>query len=182
MFSIAGDVTPDGAVREGPILINGSTTLDDAATLEIVFDDGKSVTVPVVWVSEPIDAGFYGYEVPREKWAVGRRPRLLILRDADGRELRRDSSAFEAPWFRPGPSDSLAECLFRRGGKPCLDAAVGKRGPSKTREEPARPPRWVTGDRLDTSRRRVRRRESVGREEARSPGPPSKDAITRRDA
>jgi hypothetical protein len=145
MFSIAGDVTPDGAVREGPVLINGSTTLDDAAVLEIAFEDGESVTVSVVWVSEPIDAGFYGYQVPREKWAVGHRPRLLILRDADGRELRRDSSAFEAPSFRPGPSQGLVECLFRRGGKPCLDAALGKRGPSTTREEPARPPRW--GDR-----------------------------------
>ena len=144
-LSIAGDITPEGAVRQGPVLIDGSTTIDDADTLEIVFEDGKSVTVPVVWVSEPIDAGFYGYEVPREQWAVGHRPTLVILRDADGRELRRDSSAFSAPSFRPGPSDGLVECLFRRGGKPCLDAALGSRGPSKTDEEPARPPKWGGG-------------------------------------
>lgn len=142
VFSIGRDVTPEGVIRGEPVLIHGSTTLADAATVEIRFEDGASVTVPVVWVSEPIDAGFFGYEVPRTNWAVGHRPTLLVLRDAQGRELRRDSSAFAAPSFRRGPSTGLAECLFRTGGKTCVDAALGRGAPSRARTSPTRPYGW----------------------------------------
>src|SRR5437764_820974 len=88
----------------------------------------RSVASPVVWVSAPIDAGFFGYEVPAAHWRVGSRPILLILRDADGNELRRDSSAFEVPAFRQGPSTGLAPCIVRGGGDACLKAAFGSDG------------------------------------------------------
>jgi hypothetical protein len=142
MFSIGGDVYPNGAIKGGPVLIAGSTTLDSAASLEIRFEDGQAATVPVLWISKPIDAGFYGYEVPRANWVRGHRPNELILRDANGKELRRDSSAFAAPWFRRGPSDGLAECMFRLGGRACLEAALGDDGPSITRDDPSRPFGW----------------------------------------
>jgi hypothetical protein len=106
-------------------LIDGSTTLDDAASVEVQFEDGSSVAVPVVWVSAPIDAGFFGYEVPAAHLRVGARPILLVLRDADGKELRRDSSAFEVPAFRQGPSTGLAPCVVRGGGDACLKAVFG---------------------------------------------------------
>src|SRR5205823_628048 len=92
----------------------------DAASVEVQFEDGSSVTIPVVWVSAPIDAGFFGYEVPAAHLRVGARPTLLILHDAKGNELRRDSSAFEVPAFRHGPSTGLAPCLTRGGGDACL--------------------------------------------------------------
>lgn len=142
MFSIGGDVNPDGTVKGGPVLIAGSTILDSAASLEIRFEDGEAVTVPVVWISKPIDAGFYGYEVPRANWVRGHRPNELVLLDADGHELRRDSSAFAAPWFRQGPSDGLVECMFRLGGRACLDAAIGDQAPSITHDDPSRPFGW----------------------------------------
>ena len=133
-FSIGGRFSTHGVIRSGPVLIDGSTTLNDAATVEIQFEDGASESVPVVWISKPIDAGFFGYDVPRSKWAVGHRPMLLVLRDADGHELRRDSSAFLAPSFRHGPSTGLAPCLFRLGGgEQCLDAVfgAGRRAPAR---------------------------------------------------
>ena len=142
MFSIGGDISPDGVIQGGPVLIAGSTTLDSAASLEIRFEDGEAVTVPVVWISKPIDAGFYGYEVPRANWVRGHRPNELILRNANDRELRSDSSAFTAPWFRRGPSDGLAECMFRLGGRACRDAALGDEGPSITRDDPPEPYGW----------------------------------------
>ena len=124
-FSIGGDVSQAGVIESGPVLIDGWTTLDDAASVEVQFEDGSSLTIPVVWVSAPIDAGFFGYAVPAEHLRVGARPKLLILRDANGNELRRDSSAFEVPAFRQGPSTGLAPCLVRGGGDACLKAAFG---------------------------------------------------------
>jgi hypothetical protein len=142
-FSIGGRFSHHGVIRSGPVLIDGSTTLKDAATVEIRFEDGASETVPVVWISEPIDAGFFGYDVPRSKWAVGHRPMLLVLRDADGHELRRDSSAFRAPSFRHGPSTGLASCLFRLGGARCLEAVLGAKAPAgKPRARGSRGPVW----------------------------------------
>jgi hypothetical protein len=124
-FSIGSDVTPDGVIKGAPVLIDGSTTLQDAASVEIQFEDGTAVTVPVVWVSAPIDAGFFGYTVPAAHLRVGARPELLILRDAAGNELRRDSSAFEVPDFRRGPSNGLVPCIVRGGGDACVKAAFG---------------------------------------------------------
>jgi hypothetical protein len=124
-FSIGGDLSHRGVIENGPVLIDGSTTLDDAASVEVQFEDGSSVTIPVVWVSAPIDAGFFGYDVPAAHLRVGARPMLLILRDADGNELRRDSSAFEVPAFRHGPSTGIAPCIVRGGGDACLKAAFG---------------------------------------------------------
>jgi hypothetical protein len=109
-FSIAGPITPDGVIRRGPVLISGSTTLADAASVEIRFDDGDSTTVPVVWVSAPIGAGFFGYDVPAPHWATGHRPVLLILRDGDGKELRRDAGTLRVPLFRQGASTGVAQC------------------------------------------------------------------------
>ena len=139
-FSIGGDFSQQGVIENGPVLIDGSTTLDDATTVEVQFEDGSSVTIPVVWVSAPIDAGFFGYEVPAAHLRVGARPTLLILRDANGNELRRDSSAFEVPAFRHGPSTGLAPCIVRGGGDACLKAAFGSRAlPAAIRPDPDPP-------------------------------------------
>jgi hypothetical protein len=139
-FSIGGDFSHRGVIENGSVLIDGSTTLNDAASVEVQFEDGSSVTIPVVWVSAPIDAGFFGYEVPAAHLRVGARPTLLILRDADGNELRRDSSAFEVPAFRQGPSTGLAPCIVRGGGDACLKAAFGSgAAPGAIRPDPDPP-------------------------------------------
>jgi hypothetical protein len=118
-LSIAGPITPDGVIRGGPVLIHGSTTLVDAASVEIRFDDGDSTTVPVVWVAAPIDAGFFGYDVPASRWVVGHRPTELVLRDNRGRELRRDSTTLRLPQFRQGPSTGTAQCALHTDGSDC---------------------------------------------------------------
>ena len=139
-FSIGGDLSHQGVIENGPVLIDGSTTLNDAASVEVQFEDGSSVTLPIVWVSAPIDAGFFGYDVPAAHLRVGARPNLLILRDADGNELRRDSSAFEVPAFRRGPSTGIVPCIVRGGGDACLKAAFGSDAvPGAARPDPDPP-------------------------------------------
>jgi hypothetical protein len=145
-FSIGGDLSHQGVIKNGPVLIDGSTTLNDAASVEVQFEDGSSVTIPVVWVSAPIDAGFFGYDVPAAHLRVGARPTLLILRDANGNELRRDSSAFELPEFRQGPSTGLAPCTVRGGGDACLRAAFGSGAvPGAIRPDPDPPSKHFHG-------------------------------------
>jgi hypothetical protein len=140
-FSIGGRFTRTGVIDSGPVLIDGWTTLKGASSVEIRFEDGHATTIPVVWISAPIDAGFFGYRVPPAQWRVGRRPVLLILRDSSGNELRRDSSAFDVPEFRHGPSTGLAPCIVRGGGDACFQAVFGHDLPVRHgRRAPVIPP------------------------------------------
>ena len=56
-----------------------------------LFSGGEPAPAPVTWVSAPIDAGFFVYELPKEHWQAGHRPTALVLEDADGNELARDT-------------------------------------------------------------------------------------------
>jgi hypothetical protein len=64
--------------------------------VEVRFEDGESATTPITWVSSPVDAGFFVYEVPQAHWAPGHRPSMLILEDASGHELARNSEVARA--------------------------------------------------------------------------------------
>jgi hypothetical protein len=124
IFSI-GSVNKQGVITGGPVSVAGSTTIEGAADAEVRFEDGTAATIPVVWLSAPINAGFFGYEVPGSNWTIGHRPTLVVLHDEEGNELGRDTSAFHTPMFRHGPSTGLVPCLVRGGGSSCFDAATG---------------------------------------------------------
>lgn len=82
-----GMTGPRGRV---PFVIGGDIpAASDVETLKLRFADGTETTVPIVWVSTPIDAGFYLFEVPREHWERGRLPTALIGLDKDGAEITR---------------------------------------------------------------------------------------------
>jgi hypothetical protein len=85
----------------GPILYYGSILIDGARLVRVDFEDGERAKVPLVWVSEPIDAGFYVYVVPRRHWAEGHRPKAATVVDENGKALARQSLR----WFMP-PSSS----------------------------------------------------------------------------
>ena len=104
------EMSPDGAIERAPVVIDGSTLVASAAKVAIVYQDGQVGNAPVVWVSKPIDAGFFVYEVPRQHWAAGHRPVRLVLEDDDGHELARK----DLPWPSPPvqqdgvPTDAIA--------------------------------------------------------------------------
>lgn len=84
-----GMTGPRGRV---PFVIGGDiSAASDVETLKLRFADGDETTIPIVWVSAPIEAGFYLYEVPREHWEAGSRPALLIGLGADGAEVARQA-------------------------------------------------------------------------------------------
>jgi hypothetical protein len=78
------DVTYGGS---GPDLLGGSF-FQRAAKFEIVYADGTSDEIPFVWVTGPIDAGFYLFRVPDAHRVDGHRPTEMRLYDAEGKLLR----------------------------------------------------------------------------------------------
>jgi hypothetical protein len=64
---------------------------DDLDRLTVEFADGTATQVPFVWVSAPIDAGFYIYEIPAEHRRVGHQATAVVARDGDGHVLARQT-------------------------------------------------------------------------------------------
>jgi hypothetical protein len=90
-LAIPGIVAPPGEIQKPPVLVTGETLLHDAASVEVQFEDGDVAKVPLVWVSPPIDAGFFLYDLPSSHLEVGHLPSALVLQDTNGHELARDT-------------------------------------------------------------------------------------------
>lgn len=59
--------------------------LEDAVQeVELLYQDGERVQIPFVWVSPPIGAGFYAYDVPPEHEQPGRLTVAVIGLDDEG--------------------------------------------------------------------------------------------------
>jgi hypothetical protein len=87
-------------------LVTGAITRDDAERLELRFADGTTLELPITWVSPPIDAGFYAYEIP-----TGRRPQELVLY-ADGDDvLERESLPNPDPLTESDPATGLPRAV-----------------------------------------------------------------------
>lgn len=69
--------------------IDGFVFIPEAATVSIEYENHRSVKVPFVYVSKPIDAGFFFYARPPGHRAVGTRPAVVIVSDARGKLLAR---------------------------------------------------------------------------------------------
>lgn len=61
----------------------------DAKTLEAHFADGTTASIPVTWVSAPIDAGFFAYVVPPSHLTRADALAAVVALDADGKVVSR---------------------------------------------------------------------------------------------
>lgn len=77
--------------------VGGSLLARDAHQLVAEYEDGDTTEIPFVWVSPPIDAGFYLYEVPQRHRRVGHRLTALAALDADGDEIARQTFRLPRP-------------------------------------------------------------------------------------
>jgi hypothetical protein len=77
--------------RDVHIFIDGATPLLDAARVTIRFEDGDSERVPLVRMPKPIQAGFFLYQLPKDRWEAGQRPASVAVERADGAVLARDT-------------------------------------------------------------------------------------------
>jgi hypothetical protein len=79
-----------GITSVGLNVLGGSFFQRDGARLELAYADGKSDEIPFVWVSAPIEAGFYLYRVPDAHRLAGHRPTAVSLLDDKGKVLARE--------------------------------------------------------------------------------------------
>jgi hypothetical protein len=109
-ISVQGSVA-DGVIRDGPVLVSGSVQLPDAASIELRYENGDSDRERLTWVSPPIGAGFFVFDVGRGHWNRNR-PNELVLLDADGGFLRREpvQIVMPPPMRQDGtPADALLD-------------------------------------------------------------------------
>jgi hypothetical protein len=85
--SLHGPFSQADEVLGGPVLLRGSAGQHGADSLRLSFEDGQPALIPLVWVSAPVETGFFLYAVPREHWRPGHLPTTLTLLAADGHEL-----------------------------------------------------------------------------------------------
>jgi hypothetical protein len=80
---------PTPTMQQAPVQIGGNIRVASATSLQVQFEDGSTTTVPFIWVSRPIDAGFFLYELPRDRWAAGKRPIAVAAFGTNGQLLAR---------------------------------------------------------------------------------------------
>jgi len=75
----------------GPFWIGGIFLEREGERLEVVRADGSSDDIPFVWVTAPINAGFFVLKVSNEDRVNGRGPVSVALFDRDGILIERQS-------------------------------------------------------------------------------------------
>jgi hypothetical protein len=103
-----------------PGLIMGHVLDDRVVRIELRFKDGEQAEVRPIWISSPIDAGFYVYEVPREALRPGSRAETLIAFDADGDEIAKVTLPYTDPRWESGP-DGLPRIADRSQKRTLFD-------------------------------------------------------------
>jgi hypothetical protein len=120
----------------------GVVTADNVASLRVEYEDHSWVQVPFVYVSKPIDAGFFLWGRPSGHRQVGKRPLAVSARDAEGKliarvvvlhDVRRPSRTPPAvvpvpPKPLPWQAQSVPKAPFQRGSAEGVSVVVGKNG------------------------------------------------------
>ncbi len=69
----------------------------EAQTVEARFADGSSVSIPVTWVSAPIDAGFFAYVVPPAHQTTDNALSSVVALDGNGKVVGQDDIGVTKP-------------------------------------------------------------------------------------
>ena len=75
--------------------VTGEVIAPGTHSVDVVYEDGAKETVRLVWVSEPINAGFFSHNVPAERRESGRRPVAVIARGGSGKEIARSEWSYQ---------------------------------------------------------------------------------------
>jgi hypothetical protein len=108
--------------------IDGQFLDADIRRLELEYLDGTSVPVPFVWVTAPIEAGFFAFDVPPEHETLDRRAAFVLAFDEDGTEVARSELPFDDPQWQTGP-DGLPRVADRSRKRTLFDLRNHKGDP-----------------------------------------------------
>jgi hypothetical protein len=88
--------SPKHGVNESIVTrVGGDITAPAAARITATYADGTSADIPFVWVSSPISAGFYSYDIPTTHWNKQHRLLALTLYAKNGKQLGRQTFSYE---------------------------------------------------------------------------------------
>jgi hypothetical protein len=112
-----------GGDARGLRVISGSFFQPRGERLLLRYADGQTVDIPFVWVTAPINAGFYAFAVPAAHRPRSHAPERLTLVDGSGKALAREPVLFarapafvlhRVPGFGPLTVPAQAEWARRR--------------------------------------------------------------------
>jgi hypothetical protein len=84
-----GFVLRPGETEPALDVLAGKVFSSTATTLVVTFEDGKRISLPFIYVSPPINAGFFAYKPTAVQQEVGHRPAELLLLDEEGQAMGR---------------------------------------------------------------------------------------------
>jgi hypothetical protein len=90
-----GFVARPGATTPAMESLAGRIYSTQATQLSVAFEDGRTMVLPFVYVSEPIGAGFFAYKPTPAEEQPGHRPLAIVVADADGAEIGRETIDWE---------------------------------------------------------------------------------------
>lgn len=93
-----------------PVLtrIVGDITTPRAASITVHYADGTNAAVPFIWVSKPVAAGFFSFDIPAAHWNPKTRVVSVTLQDSRGRQVATQTfPARRVLHLRPNPSPAL---------------------------------------------------------------------------
>jgi hypothetical protein len=100
----AGEAEPAMDVLAGKVF--GST----ARTLLLTFEDGNRMSLPFIYVSPPINAGFFAFKPTARQQVAGHRPTELLLVEPDGKTIARRNFN----WVEIGAEARMKRDRFQR--------------------------------------------------------------------
>jgi hypothetical protein len=115
--AVAGPITPAGSIEGGPVLVWGSVGIENADRIELRYEDGAVDAQPLTWVSKPIDAAFFLFDVRRDHWQPGHRFDRLVVRNNEGGALHSEPVAFHGPPAIDPKTQAPAEALQEQARK-----------------------------------------------------------------
>lgn len=131
--SEAGDrnASEIGLGKYGSHVIAGYVLNEKIGKLVLWFKDGSRADVTLTWVSTPIDAGFFLYDLTRAQRQPASAPTAIVAVDARGRQLAKNVSMFRPPpaWSDPRKvSNPTAKHVILRSGRMSFVIAPARTG------------------------------------------------------
>ena len=74
-------------VPTAPLLVDGTVFGSSGVRLVVGFQDGRHTVIPFIWVTTPINAGFYFYRLTASERRPGHRPTTISLYNKSGGQL-----------------------------------------------------------------------------------------------
>lgn len=104
----------------GPAQLMGQILNPAVARVQLDYENGERSEIPFVWVSKPIDAGFFIFEVPAEHLQAGKRGKTLLGLDEDGSVVGSQAFPIADPRWESGP-DGLPRIADRSRKRTLFD-------------------------------------------------------------